>query len=128
MSKKSPKLICPCGTVLYYADCCQPIHQGEIASTAEALMRSRYSAYALDLPTYLLASWHPSSRPKQLELESQMQWFKLTIVDSQAGQQADTTGLVSFIARYKINGKAARLTEISEFVYEDGQWFYLGAQ
>ena len=63
---------CPCHTDLPYADCCGPWHKGEdqgsFAPTPEALMRSRYSAYVLGLIDYLLATWHPSTGPGELEL------------------------------------------------------------
>ena len=59
---------CPCGGALY-AQCCGPLHQGVPAPTAEALMRSRYSAYVRGDVDYLIASWHPSTRPDRATLQ-----------------------------------------------------------
>ena len=59
---------CPCGSGRAYAACCGRLHSGaENAASAETLMRSRYSAYVLKLEDYLLATWHPDTRPRQLE-------------------------------------------------------------
>lgn len=127
LKNKKSQSLCPCGTSINYDLCCGKIHLGYTATSAEALMRSRYSAYALGLSHYLLKSWHPNTRPKQLDLDTQTQWFKLKILATQAGCDGDIKGIVSFEARYKINGKAARLSEISEFIFEENQWFYLGA-
>jgi SEC-C motif-containing protein len=62
---------CPCGNNAGYARCCGPLHDGAVAQTAEMLMRSRYSAYVLKREDYLLATWHPSTRPANLKLASQ---------------------------------------------------------
>ena len=124
--KKSLSLHCPCGLGIDYDACCGIVHSEHNAISAEALMRSRYSAYTLGLSNYLLTSWHLSTRPKQLNLDTSTQWFKLKIIETQKGKRGDTEGMVSFIAHYKINGKATRLSEVSEFVFENKQWFYLG--
>lgn len=88
-------------------------------------MRSRYSAYTLQREDYLLATWHPGTRPAPLELTGQpeQQWIGLTVKRHE--QTAADQAIVEFIARYKINGRAYRLHEISRFVREDGQWFYV---
>jgi len=89
-------------------------------------MRSRYTAYTLRNESYLLTSWHSSTRPVQLDLHTDpIQWIGLKIVNTQAGQASDETGLVEFIARYKLNGKAHRLHECSQFIKQDGAWFYV---
>ncbi|MCV6638024.1 YchJ family metal-binding protein [Candidatus Albibeggiatoa sp. nov. NOAA] len=117
---------CPCGSRQPYAQCCAPFHQGDsVAPIAEALMRSRYTAYVLALKDYLLATWHSTTRPKQLQLDSNTQWLGLKVKACEAGQIEDQKGTVSFIARYKIQGKAHRLTETSRFVKEQGRWFYV---
>lgn len=91
-----------------------PYHQGQPALTALALMRSRYSAYALKLEAYVLSTWHPSTRPAELDLqEDYARWLGLTILAQR--ELTDTTAMVEFIARYKINGRAHRLHEISRF-------------
>ena len=65
---------CPCGLGDDYAACCGRLHGGAPAATAEALMRSRYSAFAVGDADYLLRTWHPSSRPRELVLEPDLRW------------------------------------------------------
>ena len=87
-------------------------------------MRSRYVAYALRLEPYLLATWHPSTRPADLKLdEAPPRWLGLTIKRHEL--QDDGHAIVEFVARYKVGGRAYRLHETSRFVREDGRWFYL---
>lgn len=117
---------CPCGSGRRYADCCGRLHAGtELARTAEALMRSRYSAYVLKLDEYLQASWHPSTRPLNLDLaeDDGTKWLGLEIKRHQL--QDETHATVEFVARYRIDGRGHRLHEISRFVREDGRWFYV---
>ena len=90
-------------------------------------MRSRYSAFVLDLGDYLLASWHPSTRPATLEPnEPGLKWLGLE-VRRHVGADADHA-TVEFVARCKLAGRARRLHEISRFVRENGRWFYLDGQ
>ena len=78
---------CPCGSGLPYAGCCGPLHQGErVAETAEALMRSRYSAFAVGDVAYLVRTWHPAGRPHDLRLDPAMTWIGLEIVDTRAAR------------------------------------------
>ncbi len=117
---------CLCGKALSYETCCGLyLDQGEIAETAEILMRSRYTAYAMQREDYLLATWHATTRPETLALtdHQQNQWFGLTI--EQYDQSAPDRAEVEFIARYKLNGKAYRLHERSRFVLEQKRWFYM---
>ena len=115
---------CPCGRPLHYAACCGLLHAGRPAHDAESLMRSRYSAYALGLEDYLLATWHPSTRPASLNLGAapQAKWLGLVVKLRTGG---DAVATVEFIARYKVGGRAQRLHEISSFVREDGRWYYV---
>lgn len=118
--------LCPCGTGKRYAACCGPLHlRQEKASTAEALMRSRYSAYALGLADYLRATWHPSTCPARLELEdpSQIKWLALEVRRHEMPD--DEHAFVEFVARYRIGGRGHRLHEVSRFVCEGGRWLYL---
>lgn len=87
-------------------------------------MRSRYTAYVLGLEDYLLSTWHPSTRPEQLNLteEPRPKWLGLLV--NHAESDGDR-GVVSFVARYKVGGRAYRLSEHSRFVREDGRWFYV---
>ncbi len=122
---------CPCrteqGPPLAYADCCGRYHAGTLAlqaPTAEALMRSRYSAFVLKLPDYLLATWHPSTRPTSLDLnDAGLKWLGLAVKTFEV--QDDTHATVEFIARSKQGGRAHRLHEVSRFLWEEGRWFYL---
>ena len=119
-------LPCPCGGA-DYATCCSRYHNGEPAPDALTLMRSRFSAYALRLEPYLLATWHDSTRPAALDLAADnTKWIGLEIRKHNA-ESADRA-TVEFVARYKIGGRAARLHEISRFVREDGRWFYLDGE
>ena len=116
---------CPCGTGRSYSACCQPFHLGTPAPSAEALMRSRYTAYVYGLEAYLLATWDPQTRPTKLDLalDAQTTWLGLQV--KRHLQTGETTALVEFVARYKVGGRAQRLHEISRFVREDGRWFYV---
>ena len=84
-------------------------------------MRSRYTAYTLELTGYLLSTWHPSTRPATLDLQK-TRWLGLTIREHTTGGD---TATVDFIARYKVHGKAHRLHERSRFLREDGRWYYV---
>lgn len=115
---------CPCGSGRAYDACCGPAHRGIAADSAQALMRSRYSAYVLGDVDYLLASWHASTRPAALATEPGTRWLGLD-VRRHAMTGADTA-TVEFVARYKLGGApAVRLHEVSRFVREDGRWYYL---
>ena len=121
MSKKRTSS-CPCSSGLNYADCCQSYIEGcTPAPTAEALMRSRYTAYAQNNGAYLLESWHPSTRPQSLDLASNMKWIRLKIVNSSESS-------VEFVATCRIDGKAHNLHEVSRFVFEEGRWYYVDGE
>ena len=121
-------LPCPCGSELAYTACCQPWHTGLVegmhAPTPEALMRSRYSAYVVGLIDYLLATWHPSTAPGELEL-SPVKWLGLEVRHAEASGDA---GVVEFVARCRVNGRAQRMHETSRFVRQDGRWYYIDGQ
>ena len=121
----SPAEPCPCGSGAVYGECCAPRHTGEHpAETAEQLMRSRYSAFALGLEEYLLATWHPRMRPPTLELGGTV-WRRLQIVDTAAGGVDDALGEVQFRASYRDADGAGLMHERSRFVRVDGRWVYL---
>ncbi|MBC7205267.1 MAG: hypothetical protein H5U27_01975 [Methyloversatilis sp.] len=116
--------VCVCGSGRAADACCARFHAGEPAPTPEALMRSRYSAFVLDLRDYLLATWHPTTRPAALPPpEPGLKWLGLEVKRS-ALQDADH-GTVEFVARSKLGGRAHRLHENSRFVREDGRWYYV---
>ena len=118
---------CPCGLPRPYDDCCARYHAGALhlqAPTAEALMRSRYSAFAKALPDYLLATWHTSTRPSTLEPDPPgLHWLGLEVRRHE--QQDADHATVEFVARNKLGGRAQRLKETSRFVREAGRWFYV---
>lgn len=123
--KSAPK-DCPCGSGKDYAHCCGLFHAGSPAPTAEALMRSRYSAFALGRSDYILASWHPSTRPADLDEDGPApRWIGLKVLaHSTEGEAAS----VEFVATGRVGGRAQRLHEKSRFVFEDGRWYYVDGQ
>jgi SEC-C motif-containing protein len=127
-----PKLVtdpCPCGAAQRYADCCGRYHAGPEqlrAPDAESLMRSRYCAYVLQLGEYLLATWHPSTRPASpMKFEAGLRWLGLQVLRHEA-VDADRAR-VEFVARSKLGGRAHRHHELSRFVREAGRWLYVEA-
>lgn len=115
-----------------YESCCGRYHRGFKApdagpwpGTAEALMRSRFSAFAMHLPDYLLASWHPQTRPVELALDDAVVWRNLEIIRTVAGGPFDMTGIVEFEARYRLLGHSETQHEVSRFQRTDGRWYYL---
>ncbi len=128
MKKTDP---CPCGSGSCYADCCQRFWATQQKpSTAEQLMRSRYTAFVLEKAQYLVDTHHPDYRAEG-ELTALkksfkgMKWLGLEIVQTSAGLATDTEGKVEFIARCQHLGKAAHIHEHSRFCQENGQWFYM---
>ena len=126
----SPSLTCPCGRqdargrVLGYAACCGPFHTAaQVPETAEQLMRSRYSAFVLGLADYLSDTWHPSTRPPSLTLDSGVKWLGLAVRAHEV--MADDRAEVEFVARSRIGGRGQRLHERSRFVREGGRWYYV---
>lgn len=120
---------CPCGSGVPYSTCCaRYLEHDAQPATAEQLMRSRYTAYVLKREDYVLRTWHPSTRPADLDVrDASVKWAGLEIVRIEAGGVEDDAGEVEFVARYKIGGRAERLRERSRFVREGGCWSYLGA-
>jgi len=119
---------CLCLSGDSYDECCAPFHRGESwPPTAERLMRSRYSAFALGDITYLLASWHPDTRPVSLELDPDLRWYRLAIVGRTAGGLLDTTGMVDFRAYWRAtDGASGVQRENSRFARVERRWAYLG--
>src|SRR5690606_25228763 len=113
---------CPCGSGQSYGHCCEPVHKGGRAATPEALMRSRYSAFALGLDGYLMQSWHSSTRPAELGSLDGTRWRSLQIFGS---GETDGQGWVHFRATFSEQGRWAYLEERSEFRQEQGHWRYV---
>ncbi|MDH4289457.1 MAG: YchJ family metal-binding protein [Aquincola sp.] len=130
MNTSLPSLpICPCGGGIAYDACCGRWHRGALhlqAPTAEALMRSRYSAYVLGLADYLLDTWHPRARPAAIDpAPAGLRWLGLEVRGHATADDDHAT--VEFVARSKLAGRADRLHEVSRFERVDGRWFYVGA-
>jgi len=127
MAAKRYRGPCPCGSRQSYERCCQRWHDGELPPDAEALMRSRYTAYVLKLEDYLLNTWHPRTRPLELDLAaSPRRWLGLKVLRHEP--VTDGTATVEFIARYKAGGLAHELHETSRFVRENGRWLYIDGE
>ena len=122
------EVMCPCGSRRAVETCCGRFHAGTAAPDAESLMRSRYSAFVLGLEDYLRATWHPDTRPAELELDAspRPQWLGLAIKSHTSTDDSHAT--VEFIARYKCNGRAFKLHEISRFERVGARWFYVDGE
>lgn len=119
---------CPCLSGEQYGQCCGRFHRGDaVAPTAEQLMRSRYAAFAVGDPAYLLRTWHPSTRPKRFDLDPDLVWRRLDVLQATGGGPFDDTGTVEFVAHYAEHGTRGTMREHSRFVREHGQWLYVDA-
>ncbi|MFC8101429.1 YchJ family protein [Streptomyces sp. NPDC057363] len=116
---------CPCGLPDPYEKCCGRFHAGEAsAPTAEALMRSRYSAFGRLDAGYLLRTWHPRTRPERLDLDPGTRWTGLEILDTTDGSAFHSAGTVTFRASYR----GGSLHERSRFERVDGAWVYVDGE
>jgi SEC-C motif-containing protein len=120
---------CPCDEQRVYARCCARLHQGAAAESAEALMRSRYSAYVLKLEPYLLATWHPGTRPQSVAFSDGAlqapKWLGLKILRHETAADGNTA-VVEFVARFRVGGGSAqRMREVSRFERVEGRWMYV---
>jgi SEC-C motif-containing protein len=126
--KKLQTQMCLCGSGKSYALCCQPCHEGNLVESAEALMRSRYSAYSLGLVDYIIKTTHPGHpdakrsedvRRKEIEEFCKTTVFKkLEILDVQENT-------VTFKVFLSMDGKDFSFTEKSTFEKVLGKWLYL---
>ncbi len=124
-----PTGTCPCGSRTLFVDCCRPALTGEQpARTAEALMRSRYTAYVIGDADHLFRSWHPRHRPAEIALDPAVRWVSLTVVDTVDGGEHDQDGVVEFRARYLDADGPGELRERSLFTRRAGRWVYTHAQ
>nr|WP_237565437.1 YchJ family metal-binding protein [Ornithinimicrobium cavernae] len=121
---------CPCGTGRPYAVCCGPyVSDGLPAPTAEALMRSRYTAYALGVDDHVFRTWHPRTRPGDTRADPSVRWVGLDVLDVSGGAEDDEEGFVEFRARWSTpapDGQQGEQRERSRFVRRAGRWVYLG--
>ena len=122
---------CPCGSNLPQENCCQKIHTNiHLAKTAEALMRSRYTAYTLADGDYLMQSHFSKTRPIQEKKEivrwsKSVKWLRLEILNQTRGQENDAIGTVEFKTYFLDKGELDVIHENSQFVKENGHWVYV---
>jgi SEC-C motif domain protein len=121
---------CVCGAGESTESHCLPYIKGDRRpETAEALMRSRYAAYALGEIDYVLST-HTPEAAKDVDRESTEAWSKnstwlgLEVVETEAGGESDDKGSVEFIARYKVKGMSVQHHELAQFEKRDGKWLY----
>ncbi|MBM6399400.1 YchJ family protein [Phycicoccus sonneratiae] len=127
---------CPCGGLPSGAslgECCAPVIEGErLAPTAEALMRSRYTAYALADGDHLHRTWHPRTRPAGVDPEPWVRWVGLEVLDVVDGEAGQDAGVVEFRARWVAGeGRTRQRGEVHErsaFARRAGRWFYVGPE
>ncbi|MBB2976799.1 SEC-C motif-containing protein [Microbacterium endophyticum] len=117
--------LCACGSQLAFAECCGPVIGGSAAPTAEALMRSRYTAFALGNRRHLMESWHPGTRPADLDFDDRTVWTGLDISCVEAGKPGDRRGFVTFRAHWRDAKGRGTLSERSRFVWQSERWWYL---
>lgn len=122
--------LCPCGSGNNYAKCCEPLLNGKSkAPTAEALMRSRYTAFTRMDMKYLQQTHHPKTRG-DLDIEGtekwarRAEWLGLEVIDVIAGGEQDDTGCVEFRANYRMRDEKCVLHELADFERRKGDWYY----
>ncbi len=124
---------CPCGTGKNYAECCQVYHLGAYPDTAEQLMRSRYSAYALRDAQYLIKTHLIAEKDKEYETQELVnslpiyEWLELKVINTSNGQKHDKEGTVEFIAKNFSEGQISEIKENSYFRKIGPQWYYINA-
>ncbi|CAZ98229.1 YchJ family metal-binding protein [Zobellia galactanivorans] len=123
---------CPCNPQVNYSDCCKKAHTDiRSVATAEALMRSRYSAFVLGDIDYLQKSHHSTTRPNKIEKRriktwaKAVNWLKLEVLYTSEGSETDSSGTVEFKAYYMENGQMGVIYEKSNFSKENGHWVYV---
>lgn len=121
----SPFEDCPCGSGASYAACCGPLHDGTPAHTAEALMRSRYAAYARERTDYVFRTWHPRTRPADVSPSPGVIWTGLEVLRTVDGGPDDATGLVEFRAHFRTAEGDQVLHETSRFERRGDRWVYV---
>jgi len=126
--------LCPCGSELPAESCCLPILQGEVkAPTAERLMRARYCAFTQARIDFLSNSLHPDHRSDHdaeatRRWAENAQWLGLQIVDTEAGGEDDSEGVVEFIATFKEKGIVRQHHERSRFSRAQGEWYFVDGE
>ncbi len=126
-------MTCPCGSDLAFERCCGPLLAGAPAPTAQALMRSRYTAHVRGNIEHIIATHHPDTRDTvdRAGIEAwarRSTWQGLTILNAQAGGAGDDEGTVEFVARYHAEGRDHAHRELSRFRKIDGRWYFVDGQ
>lgn len=122
---------CPCNSGKPFRFCCEPAIEGhKPAATAEALMRSRYTAFSLGAVDYLIGTTAPENRnPEDAEILTEQvkctNWIGLDILATQQGEKGDATGMVEFEARFEADEQSGVLREHSNFRCDNNQWYYV---
>lgn len=131
MTTYDPTAPCPCGDDQPYADCCEPLHQGQAAAHAGRLMRSRYSAYVLGLIDYLVQTTLPAQQ-EQLEREAMAQWSResrwlgLQVIEEDPASGGSARARVTFTVRWEDpDGHQRNHLESSDFCKRDGRWYFI---
>lgn len=130
----NPESSCPCGSQIFLSNCCLPYIEGKLrAPTAEALMRSRYTAHVVMAIDYLWSTWCPEERIRSSKEDisawaSSCEWLGLQILETRAGKEQDKQGLVSFIALFRQGGQLEQHHELSVFKRVQQTWLYVGHQ
>lgn len=118
---------CLCGSPITYQQCCELLHAGPAyALTTEALLRSRFTAYAMHNEAYLLTTWDPTTRPASVDFSKDTgEWKKLEIIMTKKGSAKDSKGIIEFKAFFTVEGEPRVMNEISRFIKKQGRWLYL---
>ncbi len=122
-------MICPCG-LKNYEECCAPfIEKNVTPTTAEELMRSRYTAYTKGDIDYIKKTSHPKDQDEfdmaaAKSWAEDSEWMGFRIIRSEQGAATDSKGIIEFIVRYKMNGQIENHHEVSTFVKIDDQWYF----
>ena len=118
---------CLCGSKIKVQDCCLVLINGQrLADSAEQLMRSRYTAYALGDEKYILNTWHSSQRPSSLEFDPALKWQGLKVL--MVSPAKDNEAFVEFIAGFSNAGNKGQMHEKSRFIRESDVWFYVDGE
>jgi SEC-C motif domain protein len=130
--KIAPHEACPCGSGRSYKNCCQVLHKGGKAVSPEALMRSRYSAYALNLADYIMKTTHPDGtryKPDQAAWKRDIESFCQNTRFAGLQILGAKDDMVTFRATLFAGQRDVSFTEISVFRQHNGQWkYYSGTQ
>ena len=126
---KSKSKICPCNPNKNYSQCCEPFHSNKnVPQTPEQLMRSRYSAFVLEKYDYLIKTHHVNFRGQltidDLKQEPHFKWLRLEVLKTSSNDITDTKGTVTFKAWYRFNNHIDAIFETSDFIKQDGKWYY----